>query len=126
MQYQTERFDKYTLLTIQTERLATSTATTLKADIAQLFNEEGVVNMIIDMSNVNYIDSSGLSAILVANRLANEAGGMLVLSGITELVMKIITICRLDNVFTMMPTVAEGVDAIFLNQMERDLSNEEG
>jgi anti-anti-sigma factor len=125
MQYTIEKFDRYTLLAVQEEKLANTISPLLKAEVVRLFQEDGTVNLMIDMSLVKYVDSSGLSAILVANRLANEAGGTLVLVGVTDHVMKIISISKLDNVLTIVPTVAEGVDAIFLNQIERDLNTDE-
>ncbi|MCS6967656.1 MAG: STAS domain-containing protein [Cytophagales bacterium] len=125
MQFKIEKFDKYTLVTVQSEKLTNTVAPLLKAQVVTLFQEEGITNLLIDMSAVKYVDSSGLSAILVANRLANEAQGILVLAGVTDYVMKIITISKLDSVLTMVPTVNEGVDAIFLNQLERDLGKEE-
>lgn len=122
MQHTIEKFDRYTLLTIQEEKLATTISPLLKAEVVRLFQEDGTVNLMIDMSLIKYVDSSGLSAILVANRLANEAEGTLVLVGVTDHVMKLISISKLDNVLTIVPTVAEGVDAIFLSQIERDLN----
>jgi anti-anti-sigma factor len=125
MQHTIEKFDRYTLLTVAEEKLATTISPLLKAEIVRLFHEEGMKNLIIDMTSVKYVDSSGLSAILVANRLANEAEGALVLVGVTDHVMKLISISKLDNILTIVPTVAEGVDAIFLHQIERDLNTEE-
>jgi len=125
MQHTIEKFDRYALLTVAEEKLATTISPLLKAEIVRLFHEEGIKNLIIDMASVKYVDSSGLSAILVANRLANEAEGALVLVGVTDHVMKLISISKLDNILTIVPTVAEGVDAIFLHQIERDLNTEE-
>ncbi len=125
MQHTIEKFDRYTLLTVQEEKLATTISPQLKAEIVRLFQEDETINLLIDMTAVKYVDSSGLSAILVANRLANEAEGILVLSGVTDHVMKLISISKLDNVLTIVPTIAEGVDAIFLNQIERDLNAED-
>lgn len=125
MQYTIEKFDRYTLITVREEKLIATVSPVLKAETVRLFEEEGIQNLMIDMSGVHYIDSSGLSAILIANRLAEDANGMLVLAGVTDYVMKIINVARLGEVFNIVPTVAEGVDAIFLNQIERDLQSEE-
>ncbi|WP_448517981.1 STAS domain-containing protein [Rhodoflexus sp.] len=124
MQHTVEKYDRYTLLAVQEEKLATTISPLLKAEIVRLFQEDHATNLIIDMSEIKYVDSSGLSAILVANRLANEAEGILVLVGVNDHVMKLITISKLDNVLTIVPTVAEAVDAIFLSQIERDLGAE--
>lgn len=125
MEYKFEKFDKYTLLNLQGDRLINTVAAVIKSEIFKLFNEEGSVNLIIDMSSVKYVDSSGLSVLLIANRLAEEAGGMLVLAGLNDQVRKIIDICRLGNIFNMLPTVTESIEAVFLNRMERELREEQ-
>ncbi len=56
---------------------------------------------------VEYCDSSGLSAILVANRLCKNAGGTFVLCGLNEAVERLITISQLDTVLTITGDVAE-------------------
>ena len=58
----------------------------------------GEKNMIIDLSNTEYCDSSGLSSILVANRLCKNAKGQFILSGLQNAVERLITISQLDSV----------------------------
>jgi anti-anti-sigma factor len=95
----------------------------LKSDFVTL-NAEGNKNIILDMSQVKYIDSSGLSAILVGNRMANDSDGTFILAGITDHVMKLIKISQLDSVLDIMPTVQEAVDAVYLNELGNDLDKE--
>jgi anti-anti-sigma factor len=120
MKYTVSKNEKYTQLSIEEEKLNTVIAPLLKAEMINLFQSD-TVNLILDMSAVKYVDSSGLSALLVANRLVGEAQGLLVLAGITEHVMKLISISKLDHVFNILPTVAEAIDAVFLHEIERDL-----
>jgi anti-sigma B factor antagonist len=88
-------------------------------------NAEGINNLILDLQNVKYTDSSGLSSILIANRLCNSTGGLLVLTGLQDHVMKLITISKLESVLHILPTVEEGIDRIFLHAIERDLTSKE-
>ncbi len=74
----------YTLVEILTERLDLQIATSLKADLVQM-NGNREKNIVLDLSNCSYCDSSGLSAILVANRLCKN-------------VARLITISQLDSV----------------------------
>lgn len=105
-------------------KLDTTVSPQLKSEFVTL-NAEGNRNIILDLSQVKYIDSSGLSAILVGNRLSQEAEGSFVLAAVTEHVMKLIKISQLDSVLEILPTVPEAIDAVFLNDLENDLGKEE-
>ena len=67
----------------------------------------GEKNIILDLIKCKYCDSSGLSAILVANRLCKNASGTFVLSGLSEAVERLITISQLDTVLNITETVEE-------------------
>ena len=98
-------------------------APNLKSELVILSNE-GVPNLILDLSDVKYVDSSGLSAILTANRLWKTLGAF-VLTGINhDTVRKLIEISRLDSVLTILPTLEESRDYIILEDIERSLSAE--
>jgi anti-anti-sigma factor len=120
MKYTLDKQDKYLLIQLNETKIDSTVSPQLKSDFVTL-NAEGNKNMIVDMSQVKYIDSSGLSAILVGNRLANDSDGIFVLAGVTDHVMKLIRISQLDSVLDIMPTVQEAVDAVFLNDLENDL-----
>ena len=124
MKYSVDKQEKYNVLKLNEEKLDSTIAPPLKTDFIT-FHAEGVRNLILDLSEVKYIDSSGLSSLLVGNRVFSEAKGMFVLSAVTDHVMKLIKISQLDNVLTILPTVQEAVDAVFMNEIENQL-NEEG
>ncbi len=124
MKYSVDRQEKYSLLKLEEEKLETSIAPGLKSDFITL-HAKGVKNLILDLSEVKYIDSSGLSALLVGNRIFHEDGGMFILSSITDHVMKLIKISQLDNVLNLFNTTEESIDAVLMNEIENDLSSEE-
>ena len=123
MSHSIDKQEKYTLVTIETEKLDTQVAPGLKTDLVVL-KSEGVKNIIIDLSSARYCDSSGLSAILIANRLCKEAKGSFVLCGVQESVMKLISISQLDSILNITPTAKEAVDFIFMDEIEKDLDPE--
>lgn len=83
----------------------------LKAELV-LLNKSNVNNILIDMSNTTYCDSSGLSAILVANRICKDTNGTFVLCGLNENVLKMIQIAQLDKVFTIVESRKDALDTI--------------
>jgi len=121
MKIQVSSEDKYTLLRPEAEKLDSSVSPLLKAEVVML-NGKGIKNLLIDLSDVKYIDSSGLSAILVANRLCKSLEGVMVLSCLNDNVKKLIAISQLEGILTIVPTAGEGVEYIIMDDIEKNLS----
>ena len=98
--------DKYTLVKINTEKLDTHIAPTLKSELV-LISGNGEKNIIMDLSNCRYCDSSGLSAILVANRLCKNSDGKFIVTGLQEAVERLINISQLDTVINIEYTIEQ-------------------
>ncbi|MEN7551450.1 STAS domain-containing protein [Rapidithrix thailandica] len=124
MKYSVDKSEKYTILELQEDKLDTIKAPLLKSEFVTLF-QAGTTNLILNLTAVKYIDSSGLSSILVANRLAKDLNGQLILVGISDHVMKLVKISKLDGVLNILPTLEEAIDFVFLNEIEKDLNSEE-
>lgn len=122
MKYNTDSQDKFTLLQLEEDKLNSVCAPDLKATILTAHNE-GPRNIILDLSKVNYCDSSGLSAILMANRLCRDNNGTFVLSNLQPAVEKVISISQLEKVLHITPTVAEAADLVYMEEVERELNN---
>ena len=108
MNFLIEKNDKYTIIKIKAEKLDTNIAPALKSELVVL-NSEGIKNLIIDVTETRYCDSSGLSAILVANRLCKNSGGMFVLTGMQEPVKKLISISQLDSILNIAPALEDAI-----------------
>lgn len=124
MKFTLDRQEKYNTLKVDEEKLDSTISPELKSEFLTI-NGQGIKNIILDLSDVKYIDSSGLSAILVGNRIFSEGSGVFVLTGISEHAMKLIKISQLDGVLNILPTVEEAVDAIFMNELEQGFKEEE-
>jgi len=111
MEFKIEKQENHTLIQVLEEKLDTHIAPTLKSELV-LVSGNGEKSIILDLSKCRYCDSSGLSAILVANRLCKNANGTFVLTGLNDAVERLITISQLDTVLNITKTVEEGVDLI--------------
>lgn len=65
---------------------------------------KGYVNIIVDLAEVPFIDSSGLVALVSGVRLARENQGDIVLSGILPQVQTVFRLTMLDRIFAIHPT----------------------
>ncbi len=100
-----------TLIKVLNERLDTLIAPDLKSELV-VVNSNGEKNIVLDISNCTYCDSSGLSAILVANRLCEDSMGTFILTGLQPDVEQIIRISMLHTVLVITKTVTEAVDIL--------------
>src|ERR1700761_2692951 len=109
--FKIDKTNNYTLIKLQAEKLDSSLSPSLKSELVVL-NTDGTKNIIIDLTNTRYCDSSGLSAILVANRLCKNSQGTFVLTGLQEPVKKLISISQLDTILNITSTVSEATDML--------------
>lgn len=111
MEFKIEKLDNHTQIQVMIDKLDTHIAPSLKSELV-LIAGNGEKNIILDLSNCRYCDSSGLSAILVANRLCKNANGTFVLSGLQTAVERLITISQLDTVLNISNTIEEAAEII--------------
>lgn len=122
MSFSTEKNDRYTMITLRADKLDNTVSPLLKSQLVVL-NAEGVKNIIIDLTQTKYCDSSGLSAILVANRLCKNAGGVFVLTGLQDAIAKLISISQLDSILNITTNLTEAIDLLLMASVEKDQEN---
>lgn len=123
MKYQIDKQAQYTVLTLHEENLNSVIAPQLKSDLI-LLAQEGVKNFILDLSNVKYVDSSGLSAILTGHRQWKATGSFVLAGKLNDTVERLIQISRLETILTLIPTVSEAIDYVMMEEIERQLEAE--
>jgi len=123
MKYSIDKQERFTVFSLNEEKLNSLIAPDLKSELIVQKNE-GVKNLILDMSAIQFVDSSGLSALLTGNRLWNEENTF-ILAGIeSESVHKLIKISRLDSVFIIIPSIQEAKDYVLMQELEREINKE--
>src|SRR6476661_8165389 len=123
MKFTVDKHEKYVLIKLDENKLNSLVSPQLKSELI-LTNTEGQRNIILDMSEVKYSDSSGLSSLLVGHRLCKNSDGVFIITGMNEAVSRLMTISQLDNVMTIVPTVEEAIDLIFMEEIEKELKKE--
>ena len=125
MEFKVKQAEQYSIFTLQNENLNSIIAPELKSKLV-LLASGGTKNLILDLSDVKFVDSSGLSAILTGNRLWNGDEGTFILTGIEHsAVKKLIEISRLDTVLKIIPTLSESVDFVMMDILQRELNAED-
>jgi anti-sigma B factor antagonist len=75
------------------------TAPDLRKEILTLFNE-GVNRLVLDVSQLDFIDSSGLSVIIAGFKRFKERGGELILRSLTDRTRRVLEVSGLNNVLS--------------------------
>ncbi len=123
MKFSVDKHDKYVIIKLNEPKLNSIVSPMLKSELI-LFNTEGQRNIVLDLSNVKYVDSSGLSSLLVGHRLCKSAEGVFILTGLNEAVTKLITISQLETIITIVAKSEEAIDLIFMEEIEKELKKE--
>jgi anti-sigma B factor antagonist len=111
MQFEVEKKEDFTLVRVTSEKLDAYNSTDLKSQMV-FISSQGEKNIVVDLSLCKYCDSSGLRALLVANRLCDEAIGACIISGLQPDVENIFRISMLHTVLLITKTVDEAVDLL--------------
>jgi anti-sigma B factor antagonist len=64
-------------------------------------------NVIVDLSQVDFMDSSALAGLVKTLKRTMEHGGSIVLAGVTDAARIILELTRLDEVFAQAPSVED-------------------
>ncbi|MBI4549281.1 MAG: STAS domain-containing protein [Ignavibacteriae bacterium] len=75
------------------------------------FLEQGIKNLVINLQKVNYVNSSGIGAIISAHTSYAKSGGKVMLAGISNTVQSVLVITKLIDVFDVFDTVDEAVES---------------
>ena len=85
------------------------TAPRLQSELAAALATEQPVRLVVDMSGVEFCDSTGMNVLLAAHRRAREQGGYLELARPGPAVRKILQVTGLETVFTVLEDPAAAV-----------------
>lgn len=120
MKFALDKKEFFVVIELMEEKLMSTNAPKFKSELA-ILGAEGFRNMIINLKNVQFVDSSGLSALLLANRMCNEARGTLALCHLGSQVQSLIKISQLDDILNIFSTLSEAEDFVKMEELEREI-----
>jgi anti-sigma B factor antagonist len=106
-----EKINSYNVILIQEERIDAHNSEELKDYILHLI-EQKEVNIIVQLENVRFIDSSGLGALLSGYKNAAAKSGKLALASCKPQVLSMFELTRLNRVFEIYTDLTEA----FINE----------
>ena len=123
MKFTIDRHDKYVVIKPHERSLDGSSAPKIKSELVTV-NTNGQKNIILDLSEVEEVDSSGLRSALIAHRLCKAAQGVFIIARANYKILDLIELCKLDETLICVPTIIEAEDIIFMEEIEKALLGE--
>jgi len=104
----TQQRDDFLVLSIKEERLDAHNSSDLKELVLKLVNE-GHTRFIVDLSEVLFVDSSGLGVLLSGYKNVSLKSGNFYLVGLHPRVQSMFELTRLHRVFGIFATIKEAM-----------------
>src|ERR671927_301285 len=109
MEIPVDKVDDVAIALIPVDELDASNAPELKRNIAPVLDAN--MKLVIDLSKLHFVDSSGLGAMLSCLRQLSSKGGDLKLCGMSSQVRIAFELVRMHRIFDIFPTKEEAVRA---------------
>jgi anti-sigma B factor antagonist len=97
-------------------RLTVGDASTILRDKILALAAAGSKEIILDLANVDYIDSTGLGTMVVCFTTLRKAGGHLKLENLTRRNVELIVLTKLETVFEIFDDEHQAVNSFFPNR----------
>ncbi|MEL7092207.1 MAG: STAS domain-containing protein [Pseudomonadota bacterium] len=97
------------VVTVKSSRIDAAVAIEFK-DAMRVQSDNDFAEIVLDLSLVEFIDSSGLGAI-VASMKSIGPDRTLILAGLTPNVEKVFRLTRMDSVFSVFPSLERALEA---------------
>ncbi len=101
---------KVAVLRLQGKIMGGPDATTLHEKLHELI-ENGTREVVVDLRDVDWMNSSGLGILIGGLSALRKSGGDLRLATVTEKIEEVLRITKLDRVFDIYPTIEDAVSS---------------
>ena len=122
MTYTIEKNEQYALIRL-TESAFEGEVPQEFETLSRVLFREGYSNIIVDIDPVQTVDPAGVSTIRKVNRQCVNEVGLLVLVTKNDELIEFLDTANISDL-TILPTVEEAVDAVFMNELENDFRSE--
>jgi anti-anti-sigma regulatory factor len=123
MEFKVEKNEQFALIELKETSLNQENSVDLENIVRKLFRE-GYGNMIIEFNSIEELDGFGVSVIRKANKICLNELGLLIIVTKNDAIIDQLDAAKIEDL-TVMPTVQEAIDAVYLNELENDFQSDE-
>ena len=124
MEFKIDTKDTFTTITPITERISAKMTGEL-VETCEKIRQSGSANFIIDLQHCSAIDRNAITELVKMHEESYSADQSLVFTGVNEQIMRELKIDETDLLINIVPQMAEAIDIISMEILERDLLSEE-
>jgi len=125
MNFTVENRNGFAIIKTNRNSIESKISTELKSKVS-VVAQPAIEALLIDLSSVNIIDSTGLGALLLAHRQLKEHSKPVVLVGIQGSTKKLLKMTQVENIFVYHQTIDEALTNITnKNLFEREMNMNE-
>jgi anti-anti-sigma factor len=99
------------IITPDFERLDAKNSIEFKTKVMNLINVTGKYQIVIDLHQINFMDSSGVGVFLALLRFLNSVKGELKICSITQAVRTILELVSLHKILDIYPTLEDALNS---------------
>ena len=80
-------------------------------------------SVLVEMSAVSYIDSSGIASLVEAYQSARRESKLFALVAVSDAAMRVLELARLDQVFSIHASVSDALANVLANGLDNGLAD---
>lgn len=122
MNHKVEKTEHYALIQLDENKFDKSITAEFEKLVVVLYRE-GFTNMVVDFSKVIEIDESGLILLRKATKVCRTEQGLFIICTKDDDILDLIDGEKIPEII-LLPTTDEGIDAVFMNDLENDFRDE--
>ena len=122
MNHKVEKTEHYALIQLDENKFDKSITAEFEKLVVVLYRE-GFTNMVVDFSKVIEIDESGLLLLKKATKVCRTEQGLFIICTKDDDILDLIDGEKIPEII-LLPTTDEGIDAVFMNDLENDFRDE--
>ena len=123
MEFKVEKNEQFALIELKETSLTQDNVAEFEEIVRKLFRE-GYGNMIVEFSQITELDGHGISLIRKANKICLNELGLFIVITKDESIIDQLDAAKIEDL-TVMNTVQEAIDAVYLNELENDFQSDE-
>ena len=111
MDFRNTQHGAVTVISLQGDLMGVPEAAELNNRVHKLL-ETGKTSLVVDLSGVGFINSSGLGGLILSGSTLKKAGGRMVIAGASKKVLELINVTKLSPVLETLADVRQAVDSL--------------
>jgi anti-sigma B factor antagonist len=111
MNFSIENRNKIVIFTVKQRHLNSESSAQFKAELLILCQPD-IDALVLDLSTIEIVDSSGLGGLLLAHRQLKEHAIPVVLVGVGDMLRMLLGLSQIDKLFDYANTVEEAIEAL--------------